>query len=306
MSSDVSDFISFLFPPEIWVPVSEFTSSTLSLAFALGMILFFIYLFLLYADTTKEIPGAWNPWVLFWIVVVCLVIFLVIAWSIAPLKLFGVELMSASPNTCVGDWGSMEGGLCYKNCNPGYHGFGVRCYADTVNIGVGTVIGLEPCRDGYRNEGLICSSVRWDNCAWKLFGACMPGLTGDIYGRLDGGGQCPGPQDFGGNYDEEVKNWKKLNQKPDPIIDPRTGKMETAVQANAAGHKTCADIQQLGTDKHTERIDGLCYKKCPKDYPNHVPGMPYLCYKGGDLSYHRGGGLIPPLYRFFGKYTFPW
>jgi hypothetical protein len=306
MSSDVSDFVSFLFPPEIWTPVYEFTSSTLSLAFALGMILFFIYVFLLYADTTKEIPGAWNPWVLFWIAVVCVVIFLVIAWSIAPLKLFDIELMSKTPNTCVGDWGSMEAGLCYKHCNPGYHGFGVRCYADTVNIGVGTVIGLEPCRDGYRNEGLICSSVRWDNCAWRLFGACMPGLTGDIYGRLDGGGQCPGPQDFGGNYDEEVKNWKKLNQKPDPIIDPRTGKMETAAQANAAGHKTCADIEQLGTNKHTERIDGLCYKKCPSDYPYHVPGMPYLCYKGGDLSYHRGGGLIPPLYRFFGKYTFPW
>jgi hypothetical protein len=64
-------------------------------------------------------------------------------------------------------------------------------------------------------------------------------------------------------------------------------------------------VEQLGTNKHVERIDGLCYKKCPSDYPYHVPGMPYLCYKGGDLSYDRGGGLVPALYRFFGKYTLP-
>ena len=77
--------------------------------------------------------------------------------------------------------------------------------------------------------------------------------------------------------------------------------METAVEANAAGHKTCADID-IVKGKHTERIDGLCYKKCPSDYPYHVPGMPYLCYKGGELSYDRGAGSPPPLFRLFEKY----
>jgi hypothetical protein len=305
MSTD-PDIWSLIFPPDIWKPIGEFMSTTLSLASTLAIILALIYMGLLYFDTTKLIPGAWNPWVIFWIVVVVGLIFLAIAWSLAPLKLFGVEVFSSSPNTCVGNKSSLEGGLCYNSCRTGYHGFGVRCYADTVQNGEGNVVGLEPCRDGYRTEGLLCSSVRGDNCAWKLFGACMPGLTGDVYGRLDHGGVCPGPQDFGGDFDTEYKKWKKSNDKAEPVIDPKTGQIETAEQATTLGHKTCDDISMVGTNKHTEKIDGMCYKKCPSENPEHVPGMPYLCFKGGELSYDRGGGMAPPLFRFFGKYSYPW
>jgi hypothetical protein len=59
-----------------------------------------------------------------------------------------------------------------------------------------------------------------------------------------------------------------------------------------------------GGDDHTERIAGLCYRKCPKELPARIPGMPYLCYKGGELAYGRGVGTIPQLLRLFGKYTF--
>ena len=256
-----------------------------------------------YVDATKEIPGAWNPWVLFWLVVFNGIILLLIVWWFGPISLpFLGEVFTSAPNTCVGEHGSSEGGLCYKNCREGYHGFGVRCYADTVGIGPGTVIGLEPCRDGYRTEGLLCSSVRWDNCAWKFFGSCAGGLTGDVYGRLDHGGVCPGPQDFGGDFDTEYKKWKTANDKGEPAIDPATGHMETVASANKANHKTCDDITEIGTDKHTEKIDGMCYKKCPAGYPQHVPGMPYLCYRGGELSYDRGGGEVPHMFRVFGKY----
>jgi hypothetical protein len=134
----------------------------------------------------------------------------------------------------------------------------------------------------------------------------MPGLVGNVYGRLDDGGVCPGPQDFGGDFDSEYKKWKTANDKGEPTVDPSTGKMETLAQANKVGHKTCDDISEVGTGKHTEMVDRMCYKKCPAEYPEHVPGMPYLCFKGGELSYDRGGGQAPPLYRFFGKYTFPW
>jgi hypothetical protein len=47
----------------------------------------------------------------------------------------------------------------------------------------------------------------------------------------------------------------------------------------------------------------MCYGRCPKNLPNHMPGMPYLCYIGGDLSYGRGVGKIPSLARVVGKYT---
>lgn len=54
---------------------------------------------------------------------------------------------------------------------------------------------------------------------------------------------------------------------------------------------------------HPVYKDGLCYKPCPKEYPERIPGMPYLCYKGGPLSYGRGVGRVPALFRFFRTYT---
>lgn len=54
-----------------------------------------------------------------------------------------------------------------------------------------------------------------------------------------------------------------------------------------------------GYSDHTERVDGLCYRKCPAGLPKRVPGMPYLCYKGTrGLSYGRGVGEVPPLFAF--------
>jgi len=42
----------------------------------------------------------------------------------------------------------------------------------------------------------------------------------------------------------------------------------------------------------------LCYKRCPEGM-RHVPGMPYLCFKGTrGLSYGRGVGDVPPLFAF--------
>jgi hypothetical protein len=50
--------------------------------------------------------------------------------------------------------------------------------------------------------------------------------------------------------------------------------------------------------EHKDKIGELCYKTCPKGQI-HVPGMPYLCYKGTrGLSYGRGAGDVPPLYAF--------
>ena len=43
-----------------------------------------------------------------------------------------------------------------------------------------------------------------------------------------------------------------------------------------------------------DKIDGLCYKKCPSDEWEHVPGMPYNCrLRGAPSPYGRGVGAIP-------------
>ena len=167
----------------------------------------------------------------------------------------GVEVFNTTPNTCPPDKPEEDAGLCYPRCRAGFHGVGPVCWADTKNIGVGIPVGLEPCPDGWNNDGLICRDPIRNDCSWKgLFGECWGRLTGgQLKGRLDNGGVCSGPGAL--------------------------------------------------SDDHPERIDGLCYRKCPPDLPVHVPGMPYLCYKGEGLSYGRGVGKVPSLLRIGRTFT---
>ena len=303
--SESDDIWSFLLPPDIWNPILNWMWPGFLAASTIFWIGGFVYIVLLYGEKTYTIPGAWNPWVIFWIVVTLFVLFLVIAWYISPVKIFGVEIISTTPDTCTGQKSSLEAGMCYNNCKAGYHGSMTSCYADSVHIGVGTPVGLEPCREGYRTEGLVCSNIHWDGCKYKTVIGCIGGLVGDMYGRLDGGGVCPGPSDFGGDFDTEYRNWKTANDKGNPVVDPVTGNTETPAQAAAANHKTPEDIAFLGKDKHTHKISGMCYKECPPEYPVSMPGFPYLCYRGGPLLYDRGIGDAPRFFRLFGKYAFP-
>lgn len=48
------------------------------------------------------------------------------------------------------------------------------------------------------------------------------------------------------------------------------------------------------TRDHPDKVDGLCYRRCPADKPQRIPGMPYLCYAGGPLTYDRGTGITTP------------
>lgn len=302
---NITEMWTFLFPADIWDPILAWIMPGFSAVWVMFLVMAITYIVILYGEKTYTFPGAWNPWVIFWAFLTLFIVFLVVAWYISPVKLFGIEIMSTTPNTCVGQKSSLEAGLCYNNCKPGFHGALTGCYADSVNVGTGTVVGLEPCTGDYRTEGLLCSSVRWNSCKWNTVIGCIGGFDGNVYGRLDSGGVCPGPQDFGGDFDTEYKEWKRMHDKPDPTIDPTTKLPETDEEAAAAGHKTSGDIAALGTDKHTKKEGGMCYKECPPEYPERIPGMPYLCYKGGPLSYDRGVGDIPRLFRLFGKYAFP-
>lgn len=306
-----SSLFDIFFPSEIWGPMSNMFSSGLQNGL-LGVTVFAIgYIVMLYIEKTKEIPGAWNPWVIFWIVLLNGIIILFIAWWMSPITFFGIEVLSSAPNSCIGkgegDYGSLEGGLCYKHCKNGYHGYADRCYADSVNIGSGTVVGLEPCPNGWHTDFLTCAEpINW--CGYNpMPGICFP-TGGKIIGRLDHGGVCPGPQDFGNGeirvdskWDNDYNQWKASNSKGDPLVNPATNEMESIESAAKNNHKQCADVDAT-TGKHTEKIDGMCYTKCPADKPEHVAGMPYLCYKGGDLSYSRGVGRIPCTFRLLDKY----
>lgn len=214
-------------------------------------------------------PLKYDVKIMLWFLLIIILILLGIVYF--PREYFisanGKELLNLSfppfmEDTCKPGYEN-DAGLCYPKCRNGYKGVGPVCWAQTDNIGIGTVIGLEDCPQGFLTEGLICREPitgggctthcdgNWD---WNSGGYCKtrcePIKGGRLKGRLDGGGKCPGPQ--GG--------------------------------------------------PHYDRVDGMCYKRCPKEKPYHLPGMPYLCYVGGDLSYGRGLGKIPKLIRVFGKY----
>ena len=173
----------------------------------------------------------------------------------------GVEIFSTYPNTCPPDKPELDAGLCYPKCRAGFKGVGPVCWAITKGIGVGKPIGLEPCPAGWVNDGLICREPIQCASGWDFFTKGCSG--GRLKGRLDGGGICDWPQDRG-----NLPSW--LVDKSDPKNYKAT---------------------------HPDRVDGLCYKQCPKEYPKHVPGMPYLCYKGEGLSYGRGVGKVPSILR---------
>jgi hypothetical protein len=178
----------------------------------------------------------------------------------------GYKVFSITPDSCNGVKDELQDGLCYERCKSGFHGIGPVCWADTVNIGVGKPVGLEPCNPGWSNDGLTCREpIRSDKCAFKgLFGECWPGLKGGrIQGRLNGGGICDHPDK--GN----LPNW---------LVDKSDNNNWIAT--------------------HPEKINGLCYTKCPPEKPNHVPGMPYLCMAGDQISYGRGVGEVPPIFHF--------
>jgi hypothetical protein len=173
----------------------------------------------------------------------------------------GMKIFSITPDTCNGVKDEYQDGLCYERCKSGFHGVGPVCWADTVNIGVGKPVGLEPCPPGWTNDGLICREPIQCGKGWEFFTKGCWG--GKLRGRLNGGGICDYP-DKG-----ELPNW---------LVDKSDNNNWKAT--------------------HPERINGLCYKKCPPEKPNHVPGMPYLCMAGDQLSYGRGVGDVPPLFHF--------
>jgi hypothetical protein len=186
----------------------------------------------------------------------------------------GTRLAATTPDTCPADKSDLQSGLCYEQCANEYSGEGPVCWADTANIGVGRAVGLEPCPDGWINDGLICREpLRWESCRWRVpvINVCIPFLAGGaLKGRLDGGGICDWPQNRGA-----LPEW---------LIEKRG-----------------SDVKNWAAT-HPNKIAGLCYKDCPKNKPDRVPGMPYLCFRRRDentgVSYGRGVGTVPPLFVF--------
>lgn len=225
----------------------------------------------------------------------------------------GSKIFSTWPHTCPEDRPVYEGGLCYVECEPGYHGNANVCWADTENRGIGMIpdrascidMGLKPA-DGWRESGiLLCwkdlkceTSCDIPTGRLEIAGTCIiPGTRCSGPEARIKDPKCPGTWmqsavgaflDFGGNLAGNIAG------------DLAGGGASDTVREGAAGatRAASAGITDLIAG-FSDYAEGLCYKPCPKEKPNFIDGMPYLCTRGElGLSYDRGAGTVPPLVRF--------
>ena len=190
----------------------------------------------------------------------------------------GTRLFAITPDTCPTDRSDLQDGLCYEACAPGYNGVGPVCWAETKNVGVGTLAKVTPCSDmpetkDWREDPLLCwkdlkcETYCDDNWDWSDGGFCHTKCTGpEVRARTL---TCPGNQDAFFSFFTSVLS---------------------------------GSLEKPNLEEYTDIVAGLCYKPCPKEKPNRVDGMPYLCYKARDentgVSYGRGAGTVPPIFHF--------
>ena len=175
---------------------------------------------------------------------------------------------------------------------------------DTVSLGIGgqEIISRTP---------FTCPPDKPDLDAGLCYPKCRPGYTGSLttcrvdsfnrgVGTPVGLEPCPSGWNNDGLTCREPLGWN------DRCVNwglwwtgCATG---GGVRGRLNGGGTCPNTDPGGPRENTERVDGLCYKKCPPEKPQHIPGMPYLCYAGGPLLYDRGIGSAPALLRLMGKY----
>ena len=204
----------------------------------------------------------------------------------------GFEVFNMTPHTCRPEKSDLDAGLCYTPCRAGFRGVGPVCWAISQNVGVGKAVGLEPCPKGWNNDGLICREPIRCASGWDFFKYGCSG--GRLRGRLNGGGICDWPEDRG-----QLPSWLR-EEKRNAVVYKGTNTEIPADKLDSVPAEN-RETKNILVATHPDRVDGLCYAKCPADKPERIAGMPYLCYKGGPLSYGRGVGDVPRLFAFANK-----
>jgi len=152
------------------------------------------------------------------------------------------------------------------------------CHSTKSDLDAGLC--YEPCESGYHGVGPVC----WADSMNVGIGKVMTPRSCDEMGyKLENNWE-----------DHPLSCWKRITWNScrfRGLFNECWGGLEGG------------DIvwKQLTCDSYGDReeVDLLCYNRCPQNLPRHVPGMPYLCFKGTrGLSYGRGVGEIPPIIRF--------
>jgi hypothetical protein len=303
---------SFLWMPDVVTPfydILKSVSTALRTFFILVVTMFVIFTYYGFVQEARKSGATFGfalvaPAVGMLVGGSILLLFIVLFGSaFSPVGLFGYPILSTYPNTCPPSHPTRDGLLCYKPCPAGRHRVGDVCWADSKEIGVGTPVGLEKCPNGWENWGLIC--VEPVTYEWKYGWLFTITGGGRSKGRLDNGGNCPGPQDAGGlqNYDGWYDRWSTANGKK-----PRTQKECSEPAGAHKDERSCDEEKLVKEGVHTDRVDGMCYKPCPQGM-THIPGMPYLCVKQEAdgkpmrLDYYDADSKVPSMVQLFGFFN---
>ncbi len=209
------------------------------------------------------------------------------------------EIISTFPDACPPHRSENGWGFCYRPCPGGYRREGAICVLETHDRGVGRAVGLEPCHPGWTNAGLICVEPIKCGEGWNFF---KEGCSGGRWqGRLNGGGICDYPSDL-----MQLPNWLR-EFKDDAIVYKGTNR-EVPEELIGTTEPEKMERKRILVASHPDKKDGLCYRRCPKDKPHTVPGMPFLCCHEDSckLLTDTGVGTPGPLIRFFEMFSFPW
>ena len=302
---------SFLWMPDVVAPFYDIMKSVSTALRTVFVIVFTVFILLTYYGFVQEARKAGYIGLLPFIApavgilvggALILLFLILFGAAFSPVGLFGYPILSTYPNTCPPSHPERNGLLCYKRCPIGRHRVGDVCWADTKENGIGTPVGLEKCPDGWNNWGLVCQEPI--SCGLKD-GWLLQCRGGNLKGRLDGGGNCPGPQDAGGlpNYDSWYDRWSNANKKK-----ARTAKKCSEPAGAHSEERTCDEEKLVKEGVHTARINGLCYKPCPAGM-THVPLMPYLCVKQEAdgkpmrLDYYDADSKVPSMVQLFGFFN---
>jgi hypothetical protein len=114
-------------------------------------------------------------------------------------------------------------GLCYEKCREGYKRVLNMCVPDVYGVGIGEPVGLEPCRDGFVNDGLTCRKPISCEQGWDFFTKGCSG--GEFYGRLDKGGSCSNDRERvnGLCYAKCPPGQNRMNLEPWHCVKPGVG-----------------------------------------------------------------------------------
>jgi len=302
---------SFLWMPDVVAPFYDIMKSVSTAARTILILVVGLFIILTYYGFVQEArkSGATlgfslvAPAVGLLVGGAILLLFIILFGSaFSPVGVFGYPILSTYPNTCPNTHPERNELLCYKPCPAGRHRVGDVCWADTKENGAGTPVGLEKCPDGWNNWGLVCQEpIR---CGLKD-GWLLQCTGGNLVGRLNHGGNCPGPSDAGGlpGYDDWYDRWSNANAKK-----ARTKKECNEAPGTHGDERTCEEETLVKEGVHTDKVDGLCYKPCPAGM-THVPLMPYLCVKQESdgkpmrLDYYDADSKVPSMVQLFGFFN---